>query len=94
MEKVELDYSRSNEYPNEIVQYTGNHYPYFETNDWHGYETTFYSFRTCGENLEQSTTSISGSANYVDDLRADIDGIDYTAGCAFNTIYLRLSFTN
>ncbi|VAX29659.1 hypothetical protein MNBD_IGNAVI01-3171 [hydrothermal vent metagenome] len=94
IEKVEVNYTRSNSWPNEIVHYIGNNFPYSETNNWHGNETTFYSFGSCGEALEQNTTSIEGSINYVDDLRADFDGIDYSSGCAFNSIYLKLTFTN
>lgn len=94
IEKVDLDYTRTNSWPNEIIHYTGTNIPFYQTDDWYGHETTFYSFGACGENLEQNTTTISGSINYVDELRADIDGIDYSSGCAFNTIFLELNFTN
>lgn len=94
IEKVELDYSKSNLHPNEIVHYVGTYFPLYENYDFYPPVKTVYSFRSCGEDLGTSTSSISGSLNYVDDLRADFDGVDYSAGCSWNSIYLKLTFTN
>ncbi len=94
IEKVEFDYSKSNVHPSEIVHYVGNDYPLYENYDLYSQEKMIYSYRSCGEDLETSTSSITGSLNYVDDLRADFEGLDYSMGCSWNSIYLRLTFTN
>ena len=92
LERVEVDYSRSTMWPKEIVHFTGSNFPMIKDLDFNGYY--YYEYRTCGDDLEQSTTSISGSINYVDDLRADFDGVDYSKDCAWNDIYLQLIIPN
>jgi hypothetical protein len=94
LENVEVDYTRSEAFPSEVVHYTGINFPHYQTIDSYSGETSAYYFGSCGEALEQNTTAISGSLNYVDELRADIDGIKYSAGCAFNSIQLELEFAN
>lgn len=92
IEKVEIDYTKTDLFPNEVVHFTGENFPHSNTLDFNGYE--YYDFKTCGPDLEQSTQSFSGSLNYVDDLRSDFKGIDFTKDCSWNSIFLQLMVEN